>query len=87
MAMTNAERQAGYRRITRERRENLNTEILCGATLALKRLSLHHGLSQRNMLEQVITQADEILRQSMNDKECDRYLELMLEPLRSNKSR
>lgn len=54
------------------------------AKLALKRLSLHHDLSQHSILEQIIIQADEILRQSMSDKECDRYLELTLEPLRSN---
>ncbi|ECF3155497.1 hypothetical protein ACVUCS_003511 [Salmonella enterica subsp. enterica] len=89
MAMTNAERQARYRRRTRERRENytsrLNTEILCGAKLALKRLSLHHGLSQREMLEQIITQADNTLRQSLDVKARDSYLDLTLEPLRSNK--
>ena len=89
MAMSSAERQARYRRRTRERQENytarLNTEILYGAKMALKRLSLHHGLSQREMLEQLITQADGILCQSMNDKECDSYLDLTLEPLRSNK--
>ncbi|EFR8872221.1 hypothetical protein H1Z24_001508 [Salmonella enterica] len=91
MAMTNAERQARYRRNTRERREDytarLNTEILFGVKSALKRLALYHGLSQREMLEQLITQADDALRQSMNDEECDRYLELRLEPLRSNKSK
>ncbi|EDW6541822.1 hypothetical protein YI89_000008 [Salmonella enterica subsp. enterica] len=91
MAMTNAERQARYRRSTRERRENytarLNTEILFGTKSALKRLSLHHGLSQREMLEQLITRADDALRQSMNDEECDRYLALTLEPLRSNKNK
>ncbi|MDI8954351.1 hypothetical protein MJO10_31070, partial [Salmonella enterica subsp. enterica serovar Anatum] len=37
-----------------------------------------------SILEQIIIQADKILRQSMSDKECDRYLELTLEPLRSN---
>lgn len=91
MAMTNAERQARYRRNTRERREDytarLNTELLFGAKSALKRLALHHGLSQREMLEQLITQADDALRQSMNDEECDRYLDLTLEPLRSNKNK
>ncbi|ECF3154536.1 hypothetical protein EK69_004349 [Salmonella enterica subsp. enterica] len=91
MAMTNAERQARYRRSTRERRENytsrLNTEILCGVKLALKRLSLHHGLSQRDMLEQIITQADNTLRQSLDVKARDSYLDLTLEPLRSNKKR
>ncbi|ECC3761087.1 hypothetical protein C0704_11775 [Salmonella enterica] len=47
-------------------------------------MSLHHDLSQHSILEQIIIQADEILRQSMSDMECDRYLELTLEPLRSN---
>lgn len=53
--------------------------------MALKRLSLHHGLSQREMLEQLITQADETLRRSMNDKECDSYLDLTQGSLRSHK--
>lgn len=87
--MISAERQARYRRNTRERQESytarLNTEILYGAKMALKRLSLHHGLSQREMLEQLITQADETLRRSMNDKKCGSYLDLTLGSLRSNK--
>lgn len=43
MVMTNAERQARYRRSTRERQEDytarLNTEILSGAKSALKQLT------------------------------------------------
>ncbi|END3796319.1 hypothetical protein OM226_15795 [Escherichia albertii] len=89
MAMSNAERQARYRRHARKRTENytarLNTEILSEAKMALKRLSLHNNLSQREVLEQIIIRTDEVLRQSLNDQEHDRYLALTLQPLRSRR--
>ena len=78
MAMTNAERQAKYRRTTRERTEGytarLNTEILHGAKSALKRLAAHHGLTQREMLEQLIISADDEVCASLNDEEHELYL-------------
>lgn len=63
----------------------LNTEILFGAKAALKRLSLHHGMTQRQMLEQLIIQVDQQLQHSLNDQESDNYLALTTKPLRSNK--
>ncbi|WMY75947.1 hypothetical protein RHD99_08425 [Buttiauxella selenatireducens] len=91
MTMTNAERQTRYRTNTRVRQENytarLNTELLFGAKTALKRLSLHHGKSQREMLEQLILQAEQSLRQSLNEEEDDRYLDLSMQALRSNKKK
>ncbi|MGR7118212.1 hypothetical protein ACU62C_02475 [Klebsiella aerogenes] len=89
MTMTNVERQARYRHNTRVRQENytarLNAEILFGAKSALKRLSLHHGMTQCRMLEQLIIQADQQLQQSLNDQESDNYLALTTKPLRSNR--
>ncbi|EAZ9129434.1 hypothetical protein CIU55_03430 [Salmonella enterica] len=90
IAMTRAERQARYCRSTRKRRENdasrMNTEILCGAKLALKRLSLHHGVSQRAVPELIIMQTDITLHQYMNEQECDSYPELTPVSLRSNRN-
>ncbi|MGR7480548.1 hypothetical protein ACU60U_08660 [Klebsiella aerogenes] len=89
MTMANAERQARYRHNTRVRPENytarLNTEILSGAKSALKRLSLHHGMTQRQMLEQLIIQADQKLHSRLDEAESECYLALTMEPLRINK--
>lgn len=62
MAKTAAERQADYRarRATAgehgERR--INTWVSTGAALALARLAQHHGLSQREMLERLLIEAE-----------------------------
>lgn len=57
MAKTNVQRQAEYR--ARRRRDGvstrLNIEVSLVAHFALERLAHHHGLTQRQMLEQLIT--------------------------------
>ncbi len=61
---TSAERQKAYRarRATAGEGGNgerlLNTWLNTEASLALKRLSAHHGVTQRAMLEKMITAAD-----------------------------
>ena len=65
MGKTAAERQAAYRakRPFAGEGENgqrrLNTWVNTGASLALARLSKHNGLTRREMLERLITTADD----------------------------
>ncbi len=56
MAMSNAEKQANYRkrRITDGAGERLQAVISLHAKRALERLARHNGLSQGAMLEQLI---------------------------------
>ncbi len=88
MALSNAQRQARYRKNTRERADGytarLNTEVAFAAKSALKCLSLWHGVSQREMLERLIDEADKKLGQSLSEEEYERYSDLILQPLRSN---
>jgi hypothetical protein len=80
MAKTAAERQREYRARrpfagpdgNGERR--INTWISTGAALALERLARHHGLTKRQMLEQLIEAADERVRKRLkSDAEWDEY--------------
>jgi hypothetical protein len=65
MAKSNAERQREYRARrpfagpdgNGERR--INAWISTGAALALERLARHHGVTQREMLERLILDADD----------------------------
>ena len=61
-AKTTAERQAAYRQRRPTAGENgerrINTWVSTGAVLALNRLSRHHGVTRRHILEQLITAAD-----------------------------
>lgn len=62
MAKTNAERQREYRRRRATAGENgerrINTWVTTGAALALARLARRYGVTQRQMLERLIEQAD-----------------------------
>ena len=69
MGMTNAERQAEYRRrnaragldadlTDREPLARINTVVDVPTAAALTRLAAHHGLTKRAMLEQLIEQAE-----------------------------
>lgn len=55
---TNAQRQAEYRRRCRTRKEGyssvLHTQLDYGAKYELERLAHYHGLTQRQLLEQLI---------------------------------
>lgn len=69
MGMSNAKRQAEYRRrnaragldpdlVDREPLARLNTVLDVTSAAALTRLAAHHGLTKRAMLEQLIDQAE-----------------------------
>jgi hypothetical protein len=59
---TAAERQAAYRKRRPEAGENgerrINTWVTTGTALALARLARRHGVTNREMLQRLITAAD-----------------------------
>ena len=59
MATTNAQRQAAYRRRARHKDSRLSVWVNTSAALALARLARHDGVSQRQVIERLITQADD----------------------------
>ena len=63
MAKSTAERQAAYRQKRATAGENgdrrINTWAASGAVLALSRLSHRYGVTQREMLERLLTSADQ----------------------------
>lgn len=83
MGMSNAQRQAEYRRrneragldpdlIDREPLARINTVVDVDAAAALGRLAAHHGLTKRAMLEELIRQAERQLV-ARNDVDRDHY--------------
>lgn len=72
MGMTNAERQAAYRQrhLASEdgRGERLNVVIDVHARACLQRLARHHGISQRQMLERLLTGAEQSVLEGLADK-------------------
>lgn len=69
-AKTAAERQATYRQRRPTAGENgerrINTWVTTSAALALARLAQHHGITQRDMLERLITAADDKITAKLN---------------------
>ncbi len=84
MAKTSAERQADYRarRNGGEGDRRLNTWVSTISHFALERLSKHHNLTKRELLENLISSADNIM---LNDVEGGR--EVRKAVLRSNTAR
>ncbi len=83
MAKTAAERQAVYRAkrpfagadSNGERR--LNLWVNTGTALALKRLAKRYGVTQREMLERLVTATnEEVLRTLAEGKEWDDYFDV-----------
>ncbi len=78
MAKTSAQRQREYRRrralagANGERRLGVWTPT--GTSLALRRLSRHRGVTQREALVQLIAQAEAAVMAGMDDAELDAYL-------------
>jgi hypothetical protein len=77
MAKTNAQRQAEYRAHRRDEgvSSRLNIEVSLVAHFALERLAHHHGLTQRQMLEQLITGPHEALCKSLEGDDFRRYID------------
>lgn len=63
MATTSAERQAAYRKRRATAGDNgdrrLNTWLTTGASLALARLARRYGVTQREIVEQLLLSADQ----------------------------
>ena len=81
MRLSNAERQARYKK-TRYQANNgdgeyqLNCWITSQAKFALKRLAKHHGMTQRAVLEWLLTESDETTFRALNEEQQDEYLEV-----------
>ncbi len=81
MRLSNAERQARYKK-TRYQANNgdgeyqLNCWITSQAKFALKRLAKHHGMTQRAVLEWLLTESDETTFRALNEEKQDEYLEV-----------
>ncbi len=81
MSLSNAERQARYKK-TRYQANNgdgeyqLNCWITSQAKFALKRLAKHHGITQRAVLEWLLTESDETTFRALNDEQQVEYLEV-----------
>ena len=81
MSLSNAERQARYKK-TRYQANNgdgeyqLNCWITSQAKFALKRLAKHHGMTQRAVLEWLLTESDETTFRALNEEKQDEYLEV-----------
>jgi hypothetical protein len=80
-AKSNAQRQAEYRRRRPFASENgerrLTTWLTTGSALALRRMARHHGVTQRAMLEQIISAADNQIEKTLqgNAEALSRYIE------------
>ena len=81
MSLSNAERQARYKK-TRYQANNgdgeyqLNCWITSQAKFALKRLAKHHGITQRAVLEWLLTECDETTFRALSEEQQDEYLEV-----------
>lgn len=75
---TNAERQAAYRKRRSEAGDNddrrLNTWVSTGAKLNLERLAVHYCVTERELLERLITAEDAVVTSDMDETALDSYL-------------
>ena len=65
MAMSNVERQRAYRERMKLEGARFSTIVSKHSAAALERLARHHGLSKKDMIEQLISDADEAVLKSM----------------------
>jgi hypothetical protein len=90
MAKTAAQRQQTYRKSRSMAGENgerrINTWVSTATALALTRLSRRYGVTNRQMLERLIDDADEQIQATLelDSAEWDEYFQLPT--LRSNKT-
>jgi LAS superfamily LD-carboxypeptidase LdcB len=85
MAQTAAQRQAAARARRRnqavgaekgEHAHQINTFIKASAANALRRMARHHGVSQRELLERMLTEAEELLTHGWSEHQIDQYYNL-----------
>ncbi len=97
MTMTNAQRQAAYRKrrplggADGNGERLLNTWISTEASLALRRLASHYGVTQRLLLEGILRDEEENVLKTieLDTPQWDQYLgggERMRKSLRRNKT-
>ena len=71
---SNAEIQAGYRKRRQGANDaRLNTWITLDAKVELKALARHYGVTDRAILEKLITEKADQITSPMSEKEIDRY--------------
>jgi len=75
MATSNAERQRKYRtrHLVEGSDSRLGVVLAAGAAAQLKRLARHHGMTQKALIESLLSQAESIVTASMADPR--RYFE------------
>lgn len=79
---TNAQRQAEYRRRCRTRKEGysstLHTQLNYGAKYNLERLAHYHGMTQRQLLEQLINKHYNLVTKDLPEEQFDLFQEKKL---------
>ena len=78
MAKTTAERQTNYRNsrtmVGESGEKRINTWVSTGSHMALSRLANRYGVTKREMLERLITEADQKIEDTLkNDEEWETY--------------
>jgi len=75
MAKTTSERQAAYRtrHLKEGKGERISVVVSLSAAMALRRLAAHAGTSQRNILENLLTEAQSKVTREMNGDEQTNY--------------
>lgn len=80
MSLSNAERQARYRKSRPfagpdgNGERQLNTWLSTGAWLALGRLAKHYAVTKREMLERLLMEENERVTRGMNEEQFAEYL-------------
>jgi dephospho-CoA kinase len=79
MTTSNAERQAAYRQRRTTAGDNgerkLGVYVSTSVKLALTRLAKRYDITEKEMLERLITDADEAVKKSLHDdSEFERYM-------------
>lgn len=81
MALTNAERQARFRKNQRSNggRQRFSFHLSHAALLAMRRLAAYHGITQEAAIQMALKQADDAMVLSLTDRgEVADYLDRLL---------
>ena len=81
MSLSSSERQARYKKNRQKATEGdgeyqINCWVTSQAKFALKRLAKHHGMTQKAVLEWLLTECDETTMRALSDEEQERYLDV-----------